>query len=99
MIEWVIVGIFFSFWLFSKRIKRPMFKIVEGGDIIHTAYGSLLASLSLNGMYFDVTIGILMYLAYQTAGYVRKKDTIDKDIATFAGGYFATVAAKSVLGF
>jgi len=99
MIEWVITGIFFSFWLFSKRIKRPMFRIVEGGDIIHTVYGSLLASLSLNGMYFDVSIGVLLYLAYQVAGYMRKKDAVDKDIATFVGGYFITVAAKSVVGF
>ena len=99
MIEWVLTGVFFSLWLLSIRVKRPMFKIVEGGDIIHTAYGSLLASLSLNGMYFDVSIGILLYLAYQTAGYVRKKDAVDKDIATFVGGYFITIAAKSAVGF
>jgi len=66
---------------------------------VHTAYGSLLASLSLNGMHFDTAVGILLYLAYQTAGYVRKRDAVDKDIATFVGGYFITVAAKSVVGF
>jgi len=99
MIEWVITNTLFFLWLFSKRFKRPMIRIVEGGDIVHATYGSLLASLSLNGMYFDVSIGILLYLAYQTAGYVRKRDAVDKDIATFVGGYFVTVAAKSVLGF
>ena len=90
----IITAFLFSYWFFKKRYKARPFKLpinVETGDIIHGAFGSLLANLSLHGMYIDVMVGVLLYLAYQLTEFVVKQDTIYKDIATFMAGYFGTI--------
>jgi hypothetical protein len=89
----------FSYWVLRKKFRVKPLSLpinVETGDIIHAAFGSLLANLSLHLMQFDVFIGTVLYLVYQYAGYLRKKDTIDKDIATFIAGYFGTLLAGGV---
>ena len=94
-----VTAFLFSYWLFKKRYKARPFKLpinVETGDVIHGAFGSLLANLSLRGMYIDVMAGILLYLAYQFAGFLRKGDAVDKDIATFTAGYFGTLVVGGV---
>jgi hypothetical protein len=95
----VVTAVLFSYWFLRKRYKVKPLKLpvdVQTGDIIHAAFGSLLANLSLHSMQFDAFIGTILYLAYQTAGYLRKRDTIDKDIATFVAGYFGTLLTGGV---
>ena len=90
----IATAFLFSYWFFKKRYKARPFKLpinVETGDIIHGAFGSLLANLSLHGMYIDVMVGVLLYLAYQLTEFVVKQDTIYKDIATLMAGYFGTI--------
>ena len=94
-----VTAFLFSYWLIRKRYRVRPFKLpinVETGDIIHAAFGSLLANLSLHGMYIDVMAGILLYLAYQFAGFLRKGDAVDKDIATFTAGYFGTIITGGI---
>lgn len=95
----IVTAFLFSYWFFKKRFKARPLKLpvdVQTGDIIHGAFGSLLANLSLNQMYVDVMIGVLLYLAYQFTGFIRKNDTVDKDIATFVAGYFGTLVAGGI---
>jgi cytochrome bd-type quinol oxidase subunit 1 len=63
---------------------------------MHSAFGSLLANLSMQGHMFDVTIGVVLYLAYQIFEWTVKKDAIYKDTATFTAGYFITLTAKYI---
>jgi hypothetical protein len=89
-----VTAFLFSYWLFKKRFKAKPLSLpinVETGDIIHGAFGSLLANLSLHQMYVDVMVGVLLYLAYQFTEFAVKQDTIYKDIATFVAGYFGTI--------
>jgi len=95
----VITAFLFSYWLFKKRFRaRPLTLPinVETGDVIHGAFGSLLANLSLHGMYVDVMVGVLLYLAYQFTEFYVKQDAIYKDIATFTAGYFGTIVAGGI---
>ena len=95
----IVTAFLFSYWFFKKRFKSIPLKLpinVETGDIIHGAFGSLLANLSLHQMYVDVMIGVLLYLAYQFAGFIRKNDIVDKDIATFVAGYFGTLVVGGI---
>jgi len=95
----VITAILFSYWLYKKATKsRPLqFPIdVQTGDVIHSAFGSLLANLSMQGHLFDVAIGVVLYLAYEVFEWIVKKDTMYKDIATFTAGYFITLTAKFI---
>jgi len=95
----VITAFLFSYWFFKKRYKvKPLqFPInVQTGDVIHSAFGSLLANLSMQGHMFDVAVGIVLYLAYQITEWIMKKDEIYKDIATFVAGYFITLTAKYI---
>jgi hypothetical protein len=95
----VITAVLFSYWLYKKvRNPKPLqFPInVQTGDVIHSAFGSLLANLSMQGHMFDVAVGIVLYLAYQIFEWTVKKDTIYKDIATFTAGYFITLTAKYI---
>jgi len=95
----IITAILFSYWLYRKiRNSRPLqLPInVQTGDVIHSAFGSLLANLSMQGHLFDVAVGVLLYLAYQVTEWMVKKDTIYKDIATFTAGYFITLTAKYI---
>jgi hypothetical protein len=95
----IITAFLFSYWLFKKRFKSRPLSLpisVETGDIIHGAFGSLLANLSLHGMYVDVMVGVLMYLAYQFTEFAVKQDTIYKDIATFMAGYFGTIITGGI---
>jgi len=95
----IITAILFSYWLYRKiRNPRPLqLPInVQTGDVIHSAFGSLLANLSMQGHLFDVAVGVLLYLAYQVTEWMVKKDTIYKDIATFTAGYFITLTAKYI---
>jgi len=95
----VITAFLFSYWFFKKRFKVKPLQLpinVETGDIIHGAFGSLLANLSMQGHLFDVTVGVIMYLAYQIFEWTVKKDAIYKDIATFVAGYFITLTAKYI---
>ena len=90
----IATALLFSYWFFKKRYKVRPFKLpinVETGDVIHGAFGSLLANLSLHQMYIDVMVGVLLYLAYQFTEFVVKQDTIYKDIATLMAGYFGTI--------
>jgi len=94
-----VTAFLFSYWYLKKRYKIRPLKLpisAETGDIIHGAFGSLLANLSLRGMYVDVMAGMLLYLAYQFAGFLRKGDTVDKDIATFTAGYFGTIVIGGI---
>jgi hypothetical protein len=94
-----VTALLFTYWLLKKRYRIRPFKLpidVQTGDVIHGAFGSLLANLSLYGMYVDVAVGVLLYLAYQFAGFLRKNDTVDKDIATFTAGYFSTLILSTV---
>jgi len=95
----VITAFLFSYWFFKKRFRTRPFQLpinVETGDIIHGAFGSLLANISLHGMYVDVMVGVLLYLAYQFTEFYVKQDAIYKDIATFTAGYFGTIIAGGV---
>jgi len=95
----IVTAFLFSYWFFKKKFRARPLSLpinVETGDIIHGAFGSLLANLSLHGMYVDVMVGVLLYLAYQFAGFLRKHDTIDKDIATFVAGYFGTIIVGGI---
>jgi hypothetical protein len=94
-----ITAFLFSYWLLKKKFKSRPLSLpinIETGDVIHGAFGSLLANLSLHGMYVDVMVGVLMYLAYQLAEFAVKQDAIYKDIATFTAGYFGTIIAGGV---
>jgi hypothetical protein len=95
----VITAFLFSYWFFKKRYKVKPLTLpinVETGDIIHGAFGSLLANLSLHQMYIDVMVGVLLYLAYQFTEFAVKQDAIYKDIATFTAGYFGTIVAGGI---
>lgn len=95
----IVTAFLFSYWFFKNRFKARPLKLpvdVQTGDIIHGAFGSLLANLSLNQMYVDVMIGVLLYLAYQFTGFIRKNDTVDKDIAAFVAGYFGTLIVGGI---
>jgi len=95
----VITAFLFSYWFFRKRFRVKPLQLpvnVETGDIIHGAFGSLLANLSLHQMYVDVMVGVLLYLAYQFTEFYVKHDTIYKDIATFTAGYFGTIIAGGI---
>jgi hypothetical protein len=94
-----VTAFLFSYWFFKKRYNVKPFRLpvdVQTGDIIHGGFGSLLANLSLHGMYVDMMVGVLLYLAYQFAGFLRKGDTVDKDIATFVAGYFGTIIVGGI---
>jgi len=95
----IITAILFSYWLYKKVAKPKPFQFpidVQTGDVIHSAFGSLLANLSIQGHLFDVAVGVLLYLAYQVTEWMMKKNDIYKDIATFTAGYFITLTAKYV---
>lgn len=95
----IVTAFLFSYWFFKKRFKARPLKLpvdVQTGDIIHGAFGSLLANLSLNQMYVDVMVGVLLYIVYQFIGFIRKNDTVDKDIATFVAGYFGTLVVGGI---
>jgi cytochrome bd-type quinol oxidase subunit 2 len=95
----IVAAFLFSYWLFKKKYSVKPLKLpvdVQTGDAIHGAFGSLLANLSMHGMYVDVVVGILLYLAYQFAEFLRKNDTVDKDIATFVAGYFGTLIVGGI---
>ena len=95
----VITAFLFSYWFFKKRFRTRPFQLpinVETGDIIHGAFGSLLANISLHGMYVDVMVGVLLYLAYQFTEFYVKQDAIYNDIATYTAGYFGTIIAGGV---
>jgi len=95
----IITAFLFSYWFFRKRFRARPLQLpinVETGDIIHGAFGSLLANLSLHGMYVDVMVGVLLYLAYQFTEFYAKQDAIYKDIATFTAGYFGTIIAGGI---
>jgi hypothetical protein len=99
MISIVITAVLFSYWLYKKLAKPRTFQFpidIQTGDVIHGAFGSLLANLSLNGMYVDVMVGVLLYLTYQFTEFAVKQDAIYKDIATFTAGYFATIVSKYI---
>jgi len=95
----VITAVLFSYWLY-KKVRNPkpfQFPInVQTGDVIHGAFGSLLANLSLHQMYIDVMVGVLLYLAYQFTEFAVKQDAIYKDIATFTAGYFGTIVTGGI---
>jgi len=66
----------FSYWLLKKRRRVRPFKLpidVQTGDVVHGAFGSLLANMSIHGMHFDVAVGVVLYLAYQIAGYFKEE--------------------------
>ena len=89
----------FSYWLLRKRYKVHSLRLpanMETGDVIHSAFGSLLANLSIHGMHIDVMAGIVLYLAYQVASFLKKSSTISKDIATFTAGYFSTLIVSRI---
>ena len=95
----IITAVLFSYWLYKKAAKPKPFQFpidIQTGDVIHSAFGSLLANLSIQGHLFDVAVGVLLYLAYQITEWIMKKDTIYKDIATFTAGYFITLTAKYI---
>jgi len=95
----IVTAFLFSYWFFKKKFKAKPLSLpinVETGDIIHGAFGSLLANLSLHGMYIDVMVGVLLYLAYQFTEFAVKQDTIHKDIATFVAGYFGTLIVGGI---
>ena len=95
----IITAVLFSYWLYRKITKaKPLqFPInVQTGDVVHSAFGSLLANLSMQGHLFDVAVGVVLYLAYQITEWIMKKDAIYKDIATFVAGYFITLTAKYI---
>jgi Pyruvate/2-oxoacid:ferredoxin oxidoreductase gamma subunit len=99
MISIVITAVLFSYWLYKKLAKPRTFQFpidIQTGDIIHGAFGSLLANLSMQGYLFDVMVGVLLYLTYQFTEFAVKQDTIYKDIATFTAGYFATIVSKYI---
>jgi len=94
-----ITAFLFSYWLFKKKYKTRPFKLpvdIQSGDVVHGAFGSLLANLSLKGMYIDVMAGILLYLTHQFAVFIRNNDAIDRDIATFTAGYFGTLVSSFI---
>ena len=95
----VITAVLFSYWLYKKVAKPRPFQFpinVQTGDVIHSAFGSLLANLSIQGHMFDVAVGIILYLAYQFTEFAVKQDAIYKDIATFTAGYFGTIVAGGI---
>jgi len=95
----IATAFLFSYWFFKKKFRARPLSLpinVETGDIIHGAFGSLLANLSLHGMYVDTMVGVLMYLAYQFTEFAVKQDTIYKDIATFVAGYFGTIIVGGI---
>jgi hypothetical protein len=95
----VITAFLFSYWFFKKRYKVKPLQLpinVETGDVVHGAFGSLLANLSLHQMYIDVMVGVLLYLAYQFAEFLVKSDSVHKDIATFMAGYFGTIVIGGI---
>jgi hypothetical protein len=95
----ILTAFLFSYWFFKKRFRVRPLQLpinVEAGDIIHGAFGSLLANLSLHQMYIDVMVGVLLYLAYQFTEFYIKHDAIHKDIATFMAGYFGTLIAGGI---
>jgi len=95
----IITAVLFSYWLYRKIRNPRTLQLpinVQTGDVIHSAFGSLLANLSMQGHLFDVAVGVLLYLAYQVTEFMMKRDTIYKDIATFTAGYFITLTAKYI---
>jgi len=95
----IVTAFLFSYWFFKKKYKARPFQLpidVQTGDIIHGAFGSLLANLSLHQMYIDVMVGVLLYLAYQFTEFAVKHDEIHKDIATFMAGYFGTLIVGGI---
>jgi len=95
----VVTAVLFSYWLYKKLAKPKTFQFpidVQTGDVIHSAFGSLLANLSMQGHLFDVAVGVVLYLAYQIFDWTVKKDTIYKDVATFTAGYFITLTAEYI---
>jgi hypothetical protein len=95
----IVTAFLFSYWFFKKRFKAKPLGLpinVQTGDIIHGAFGSLLANLSMHQMYVDVMVGVLMYLAYQFTEFAVKHDEVYKDIATFTAGYFGTLAVGGI---
>jgi len=96
----VVTAFLFSYWFFKKKFRAKPLQLpinVETGDVIHGAFGSLLANLSLHQMYIDVMVGVLLYLAYQFTEFaVKQQDAIYKDIATFTAGYFGTIVAGGI---
>jgi len=96
----IITAVLFSYWLYKKIAKPRPFQFhiidVQTGDVIHSAFGSLLANLSMQGHLFDVAVGVILYLMYQITEWMMKRDTIYKDIATFTAGYFITLTAKYI---
>jgi hypothetical protein len=99
LVQVILTAILFSYWLYKKTAKPMTFQFpinVQTGDVIHSAFGSLLANLSNQGHLFDVAIGVILYIAYEVFEWIIKRDTIHKDIATFIAGYFITTAAKYI---
>jgi len=91
--------IFAAWWAIKKAVKRITMKDIPTSafDLTHASFAALLAELSLRGYVADAMAGIVIYLVYQIISYLINHDTVQKDIAVFAGVYFATLASQVLL--
>jgi len=91
--------VFAVLWAVKKAVKKISMKEIPTSafDLTHASFAALLAELSLRGYVADAMVGIVIYLVYQIIDYLINRDMVQKDIAVFAGVYFATLASQILL--
>jgi len=76
---------------FSIRLQNiDKVTIVPVTDITHVGVGAFLAKLTVQNPLATV-LGFLLYIVYQIVDYKINKDTLDKDLLTFAIGFFGAL--------
>jgi len=74
----IITAVLFSYWLYKKIAKPRPFQFpinIQTGDVIHSAFGSLLANLSMQGHLFDVAVALFCtWRTRYSSGRSRRRD-------------------------
>ncbi|AML61181.1 hypothetical protein A0E62_gp35 [Pyrobaculum filamentous virus 1] len=84
----------FGYWLSGFITRRyKALSVPYATDSAHFALGMLASTLDAYKMYAV----IVMYLVYQFASYIVKRDTVDKDIAVFLSGYVSGIVGGAWL--
>ncbi len=73
----------------DKRLVVPI------TDTTHIGVGAFVANLTTTNQLAAI-LGFILYLAYQLLDYIINKDTVDKDILTFAIGFFGALGYKQL---
>ena len=97
MIEFIILTIGAIINLLSTRsvkIQELDYKLpIPITDTTHIGIGALVANLTTSNPLAAV-LGFILYITYQILDFIVHDDTIEKDILTFAIGFFGELGYR-----